>query len=1075
MILLRSLRTPRCAASSPAVRPLGRTVLATLGAAAAFVSFGLGASAALAQPSLEYNRDIRPILADNCFACHGPDSASRKAGLRIDQREAAIEAGALEPGDPESSEIYLRMITANPDAIMPPPASHKQLTTDQIATIRQWIEEGAEYQPHWSFIAPTRPALPEVRDAAWIRNPIDRFILARLEAEGLAPAPEADRRTLVRRLAFDLTGLPPTPELVAEFVADQSPEAYERLVDRLLESERWGEHRGRYWLDYARYADTHGIHFDNYREMWSYRDWVIGAFNRNLPWDEFTVESLAGDLLPNRTLEQQIGSGFNRCNMTTNEGGIIDEEYLVLYTRDRTETTSQVWLGLSANCATCHDHKFDPLSQREFYAMAAFFNNSTQGARDGNVKDSPPIVAVPLVEDRDRWVALQSELPAARQAVEARRAAARGEFDTWLEQVDPAVFASRIPTDTVLAAPLSEGEGLETEVTIDGAARRIAIDPSAVWQPGHVAPSGIEVNGPGIARVDDFGDFEADEALTVAAWVRLAANDGAGAIAAKMAPGPEYRGWDFWVQQRRVGMHLVGSWSNDALKVVTRDQLPADRWVHVLVSYDGSRSAEGVRIWVDGAPQATAVEANSLTGSIRNEVPFHIGQRSDGQSVPGLRLQDLRIWRRTLDQAEAASLSQSSRFASIVAKPNDRITAEEKDELYAWWLSALDSQFGELTATADRLQREQDDIRSRGTIAHVMEERMSEAEAFVLNRGEYDQRRDRVTADTPAILPPFPADAPRNRLGFARWLLLPEHPLTARVTVNRFWQEVFGTGIVRTAGDFGVAGELPSHPELLDWLAVDFRESGWDVKRLFKTMVMSAAYRQSAAVTSEKLERDPANRLLSRGPRFRMDAEMIRDAALASSGLLVGKIGGPSVKPYQPPGVWEAIAMNVSNTRSYEADQGEGLYRRSMYTFWKRMAPPASMDIFNAPTREYCVVRRERTNTPLQALATLNDEQFLEAARYLAQQALEAESTFEGRVAFVAHRVVARDFRPEELDVIRDSLARLETHYAAHPDDAAALLEIGHSPANAALPASESAAWTMLVNQLMNLDEVLNK
>ncbi len=1029
----------------------------------------------LAEEPLEYNRDIRPILADNCFACHGPDSAARQADLRLDQRDAAIEMGAITPNDADASELVRRVLSEDHSEQMPPPETKKTLTAEQKKTLRRWVEQGAEYEPHWSLITPTRPELPAVRNQAWIRNPIDNFIGARLEAEGLTPAAEADRRTLARRAALDITGLPPTPEEVQRFVADPAPDAYEQYVDRLLKSERWGEHRARYWLDYARYADTHGIHFDNFREMWSYRDWVIAAFNSNMPFDQFTIENLAGDLLPDPSLDQVIGSGFNRCNMTTNEGGIIDEEYLVLYTRDRTDTTAQVWMGLTAGCAVCHDHKFDPLSQQEFYELAAFFNNTTQGARDGNIKDTPPIINVPLDEDRERWVALESEIPAARQWLEERRQSAQPEFDQWATSADVAALTAKVPVDALaLHLPLDAGEGEVVSAVVNGEGREFPLPATATWVDAD-AGKALQPQGTA-AEIGEFGDIERDQSFTLAAWVKLPANDGNGAICSRMDNANGYRGWDFWLQRRQIGTHIINSWPGNALKVVGKAQVPANEWTHVAVSYDGSGKAAGVKVFYNGQPQETLVEADALTETIKTEVPFKLGQRNTADPISGVALHDLRMYSRALAAAEVDALARISRFVNILAKPAEQRSDAERNDLYNWWLASFDETFQVLTAEVTKLEGEQNAIKSRGTIAHVMNEKPEPAMAFILNRGEYDQRLDQVSPETPAALPAFPGDAPRNRLGLAQWLLLPEHPLTARVTVNRCWQEVFGTGLVKTSGDFGVMGELPSHPELLDWLAVEFRETGWDVKRLYRLMVTSAAYRQSAATTPEKLEKDPQNRLISRGPRFRMDAEMVRDYALATSGLLSGTVGGPSVKPYQPEGVWEAIAMNVSNTAKYERDSGESLYRRSMYWFWKRMAPPASMDILNAPNREYCVVRRERTNTPLQALVTLNDEQFVEAAKALAELTLqEGGQSFDQRVDFIGQRLVSRSFRPEEVAIIESSLAELAAYYDAHPDDARALLNVGEMETDAAMQAPELAAWTMLTNQLMNLDEVLNK
>jgi hypothetical protein len=1030
-----------------------------------------------AESKLQYNRDVRPILIDACISCHGPDSASRQAGLRLDRQADAVEAAAIVPGDPDSSEMIRRILSEDESEVMPPPETKKHLTDEQKATLVRWIEEGAEYEAHWSLITPARPTPPTaVQQADWIRNPIDAFVLAKLQATGLAPAPEADRRTLARRVALDLTGLPPAPEQVEEFIADESADAYEKYVDRLLSLPTWGEHRGRYWLDAARYGDTHGIHIDNYREMWSYRDWVIKAFNKNMPFDQFTIENLAGDMLPKRSLDQQIASGFNRCNITTSEGGAIDEEYAVLYTRDRTDTTAQVWLGLTAGCAVCHDHKFDPLSQREFYAMSAFFNNTTQAAMDGNVKDTPPIVMVPLEADMPRWSELQDLVPAAEQAVAARRDAARPAFDAWLAKSKREDAETWIPSAGLhLLAPLNDG-GDEVSYTLDGNKATAPRNATVEWREGKTGAKAAYLNQGSALEVPQAGDFEGDRPFSAAAWVKLPGNDASGAIIARMDDGKDYRGWDLWVEGRRVGSHIIHRWPDNALKAVTSEQLPADIWLHVAVTYDGSRKASGIQVYVNGELKPTNVQADGLTETTRTEVPFKIGQRQITSPVSGVSVEDVRIYDRLLSASEATALANASLFASLVAAPVEKRDATSADALFGWWLANVDDDGKRLTGERDAMIRERNDIQARGTITHVMQERGEMAKAYILNRGEYDQRLDEVQPDTPAFLPGFPADLPRNRLGFAQWLIRADHPLTARVTVNRFWQEVFGQGLVRSVGDFGVSGELPSHPELLDWLAVDFRESGWDVKRFFKQMVMSSAYRQSALTTPEKLELDPDNRLLSRGPRFRMDAEMVRDYALATSGLLSTKIGGPSVKPYQPPGVWEAVAMIGSNTRDYQQDKGESLYRRSMYTFWKRSAPPASMDIFNAPNREHCTVVRERTNTPLQALVTLNDPQYVEAARQLAQRSLlEAAPSFKHRLSFVASRLLAREFTPEEQTVIEQSLDQLAEFYAANAAEAEQLLKVGETKADAKVPQAELAAWTMVVNELMNLDETLNK
>jgi len=1024
-----------------------------------------------------YNKDIRPILVDACFACHGPDSASRKADLRLDRFADATATGAIVAGKPEESQLIARITSTDPDEIMPPPSTKKHLTPAQIETLRQWVAAGAVYEQHWSLIPPTLPAVPQIEKPSFpLRNPIDNFILTKLNSAGLTPAPEADRRTLARRLSLDLTGLPPAPEVVEKFVADQSNDAYEKLVDSFLASPAWGEHRGRYWLDAARYGDTHGIHIDNFREMWTYRDWVINAFNKNIPFDQFTIEQLAGDLLPNRSYDQQIASGFNRCNITTNEGGAIAEEYAVLYNRDRTETTAQVWLGLTAGCSVCHDHKFDPLSQKEFYEMAAFFNNTTQNPMDGNIKDTPPIIVVPQDEELPRWKALETEVPKSKELVEARKKDGRGDFDKWLQTAGQDIVDKMAPvTGLLVQARLAEGEGKSLAVKIGEESKTLDLTDKAKWQDGPPGEKALLLNGGAAAESPDIGDFEKDQPFSIAAWVKVASNDSSGALCARMDNGKDFRGWDFWVQQRRIGMHIIDSWPGNALKVVSKAALPVDKWTHVVITYDGSAKADGLKIYYNGKPQFVNVEQDKLTGSIKTQVPFKIGQRNGSDPISAAGLHDLRIYGRVLETFEASSLGQADLLAKTLKKPADKRTEAEVNGLYDWWLGAIDEAYQAAATNQGNLEREQAAIRGRGKIAHVMQEKTDPAMAFVLFRGEYDKRRDEVRPSTPAVLPSFPEDYSKDRLGFAKWLLLPEQPLTTRVTVNRFWQEVFGAGIVRSAGDFGITGELPSHPELLDWLAMDFRNSGWDMKRFFKQVVMSSTYRQAAITTPDKLEKDLENRLLSRGPRFRMDAEMIRDGALATSGLLSPKMGGPSVKPYQPDGVWEAVAMIGSNTRNYVRDTGESLYRRSLYTFWKRSAPPAQMEIFNAPSRETCVVRRERTNTPLQALVTLNDEQFVEAARRLAENTLKAGSSFDERLDYVTSRLVSRPLENTERSIVRGVYDRLLAVYSADTEAATKLIAVGESKADAMLPPGDLAAWTMTINELMNLDEVLNK
>ena len=982
---------------------------------------------------------------------------------------------AILPGNVGESALVDRIFSDDPETIMPPPSTKKVLSEAQKEILKQWIAEGAKYEPHWSFIAPLRPPLPPVRQADWVRNPIDTFVLARLESVGLSPAPEADRRTLARRLSLDLIGLPPSPELVEEFANDESSDAYENLVDRLLASAHWGEHRGRYWLDLARYADTHGMHFDNYREMWLYRDEVISAFNRNQPFDQFTIEQLAGDLLENCSQEQQIASGFNRCNMTTNEGGAIPAEYQVLYTRDRTETVSQVWLGLTAGCAVCHDHKFDPLSQRDFYEMAAFFNNTTQQALDDNIRDTPPVVRIFSEPDKSRYPALTRELAETRAQAEERKHSGRGDFNAWLAEGDSTKISELISSDALmLYAPLTLGASATLDFTINNEAFVVAANNTA-WEDGLGGNKALRITPETSVELPDIGNFEHNQSFSLSTWIKFTESGQTGAILARMENGPRFRGWDFWVQNNRVGMHLIGNWPTNALKVVANSPVKANEWHHVLVTYSGSGISTGIHIFYDGIEQASTPEGLAVSDTTRSDVPLKLAQRNSSDRINNVVLQDLRLYSKALKSNEIQSLAKQLRLAEIVAKPGSKRTASEVDELFQWWLISLDATTKQLKERESGLVSEEKKILGRSTVTHVMQERTEPAMAYVLERGNYEKPKDRVNPNTPDFLPPFPTNYPKNRLGFAQWLALPENPLTARVTVNRFWQELFGTGLVLTSGDFGISGELPVNQELLDWLAVEFREGGWNVKKMYKLIVTSATYRQTSVTPAEKLEKDPHNRLCSRGPRFRMDAEMIRDYALAASGLLVDKIGGPSVKPYQPEGVWEAVAMKESNTHTYHQDSGENLYRRSMYTLWKRAAPPASMEVFNAPTREVCTVRRERTNTPLQALVTMNDPQLMEAARRLAENVLKISKEDDARLNAIAQRLLARAFRQNELKIVKSSLIDLRSYYETHKDDALKLISVGESQPDPTLAPETLATWTMLTNELLNLDDVLKK
>lgn len=917
------------------------------------VEIGLFLLSSLA--AADFQKDVKPILANYCFHCHGPDTENRKAGLRLDTRAGVVEK-VVTPGDAAKSILWQRVSHAKPALRMPPPYAHKDLSPAQAEVLREWIEAGAPWKKHWSFLAPARPALP-----AGAQHPIDAFIRTRLVKEKLSPAPEADRPRLIRRLSLDLTGLPPTPEQVDAFVRDTKPGAYERAVDRYLASPHWGEHRARYWLDAARYGDTHGLHSDNRREIWPWRDWVIQAFNRNMPFDQFALEQLAGDLLPNATLAQRIATGFHRNHIATGEGGVIPEEVKAIYVKDMVDTTATVFLGLTLGCATCHDHKYDPLSQKDFYRMAAFFNNTTEVTVHGEIAEPEPVLIIPRAEDARRMAHLEPEVLRLRKQWQGLLK------ETKTEDASLAAKRNVLHAQTVPVLP----EGAFT----------------AQVQCGYLDQHLITL---GTGRLNDLR-WE----LAIESFLPVFRLEGKG-ISGQLA----LRGNTFRVPPVSL------------------------KETEITVTWDGSSSAEGVTLYADGR----ALALSRLAARPLRDTP------------------DAKFIKRTL----------------LYPRALDPLDVARSLFTHAALTLAAERHPTEFLALAEA-EREYRDIRMRGNVTLVMSEKEGAAKAHLLKRGQYDQPGEELEAATPAVLSQMRPEWPRNRLGLARWLVDEANPLTARVTVNRFWQELFGTGLVKTSDDFGSTGEPPVHPELLDWLAVEFRESGWDVKKLFRLMVTSATYRQAAVTTEEKRLRDPENRLLSRGSRFRMDAEMLRDTALAASGLLESAVGGESVKPSQPEGVWESVAVLFSNTRFYQPDSGPALRRRSLYTFWKRAAPPPALEILNAPTRETCVVRRERTNTPLQALVTLNDPDFFGAARALAHQAIERSSR---PIDYLSQRLLSRSLTPEETAAAQRALQRLITHYQSHPREAQAI---------SGQPDAQSAAWVMLASQLMNLDEALNK
>ncbi|MCA9147016.1 MAG: DUF1553 domain-containing protein, partial [Planctomycetales bacterium] len=892
------------------------------------------------------------------------------------------------------------------------------------------------------------------------RGAIDDFVLARLEAETLSPATEADRATLLRRVTLDLTGLPPSLEEIETFLADDSPQAYERVVDRLLKSPRYGEHMARYWLDAARYADTNGFFTDDERSMWRWRDWVIQAFNDNMPFDQFTIEQLAGDLLPDATVEQRIATGFNRNHMTTHETGVIDEEYRVEMVVDRLETTSTVWLGLTVGCARCHDHKFDPISQREFYELFAFFNRGPEKGNTGGPGNSAPVLDVPIPELQSQLKQLQQELSSASER---------------LKNLQPEIATAQAEWERTLLDTLSEpsSHGLLLHLNMEPEAlREQNVDATAVKLSPGLVGTAAAFDGEAALELGDQASFERTDEFSFAVWVNP--SNSPACVLAKNDDLNSMRGFDLIVRKGRAIVHLIHRWNGNAIEVVAQTPIRSGQWQHVCVTYDGSSRAAGVQIYFDGVPQPVDVRHDTLDATIRTDQPLRLGRRSTSAALVGM-IDELRVYDRRLANEEVECLATTSLIRSILATAAKDRTSLQHQKLRDFFLSQPEGgPFQTDVARVTELQEKIRELNAQTTTTMVMQEMENPRDTHLLIRGQYDQPGEKLAAQVPASLPRLPDGATSDRLGFAKWLVNPSHPLTARVTVNRFWQQYFGKGIVETAEDFGSQGAWPSHPELLDWLAVEFIESGWDVKHLQRLIVTSATYRQASHTNSELRERDPENRLLARGPRCRLDAEVIRDSVLAISGLLKEKIGGPSVKPYQPPGLWEAVTYD--GDLSYSQDHGDSLYRRSLYTFWKRQSPPPGMLTFDAPTRETCTVQRPRTNTPLQALALLNDPTYVEAARALGERALtEVEGSAVDRIQFAFRLATARFAEPDEVETLLGVYHKQLNVYEQDASAAEALLRVGESARNSDLDVSEHAAWTIVASMILNLDETVTR
>lgn len=991
------------------------------------MTFGLQAA------DVSFNRDVRPILSDKCFACHGFDPKARKAGRRLDSLEGAAAelkgVRAIVPGSLDKSEAWLRILSGEATEVMPPPKTNKTLTPLEKQTIKKWIEQGAKYEQHWSFVPVAPVNLPEVRNFSWPRNPIDRFILARLEKEGISASAEAAKESLIRRLTLDLTGLPPTIAEVDAFLADTSEKAYEKVVDRLLKSSRYGERMAVDWLDAARFADSNGYQVDRDRELWPWRDWLIRAFNDNKPFDQFTIEQIAGDLLPNATVDQKVATGFNRNHMLNEEGGVIADEFLAEYTADRVETLAAIWLGQTFNCARCHDHKYDPFTQRDFYSLKAFFHNVPErgiGAYGNPIRqNAPPFIKLPTPEIQEKIHRLNEQV----KVVNDQLAGLTGQTANGLNE-----WSGKIARGGVEWKPL--------QITSAGGGDS---------PPRRAEDSFVVEVGPQETRANT---IRLGVRFPEGKWTALQLECGTRASTASVQ----------WSEVKVFAPATKGDKKSPAkLRAVTSGNSVAVTEAVKLLDND-RKTRVGVSVVPDRA----------LTAVLQMEIPLMVTGATELEVELGVENANGPSRWRVLATGANPELLVPGAVVAIAKKEDARRTPAEKKQLSDFRFSQL-PEFRNLNDRLSDLKKQQATVENDIPTTLVMEEMKEPRSTYVLMRGAYDKPGEKVSAATPAVLPALAADQPRNRLGLAKWLISPGNPLTARVTVNRLWQQVFGVGLVRTSEDFGAQGDAPSHPELLDWLAGEFVRSGWDVKHLMKLMLTSATYRQQSRLTPMLRDRDPENRLLGRGPRFRLQAEFVRDQALAASGLLVDKIGGPSVKPYHPPGLYEQItAGNGYNV--YVPGKGEDLHRRSLYTYWKRSVPNPAMLVFDAPFRESCALRRPRTNTPLQALNLMNDPTYVEASRMLAQRMMmEGGKEGDSRIIFGFRLLLARSPKPAELAVLRSAYDRVRMDYEKDPASAKALLGVGEAKNDATLNAVELGAFTSLASTLFNLDEVITK
>jgi len=1044
---------------------------------------------------VDFNFQIRPILSDRCFKCHGPDPKSRKADLRLDMPEAATalrdkKAGthAIVPGKPDKSEVVRRITTTDPDDLMPPPDSHLSLSKEEIALLTQWIAQGAEYKTHWAFLPVqkiTPPKLERSRKTGTprsVRNPIDQFVLARLQKENLQPAPEAGKETLIRRLALDLTGLPPTPKEIDAFLNDASPNASENLMERYLASPTYGEHMANDWLDLARYADTYGYQADADCDLSAWRDWVIGAFNKNLPYDKFATWQVAGDLLPDATDEQILATAFNRLHRQTNEGGSVEEEFRSEYVSDRLHTFGTAFLGMTFECSRCHDHKYDPIKQKDYYQMTAFLDKIDESGLYSHFTRAIPTPTLLLYKEgaKEKHAALKKQIADAEAKIKQVEKTARVRFESW-----QAGLASPPLADSVQPIVHFAFEQIDSNKTPNAFGTNSAtLNDKPKQVEGRVGEA-LKFDGESSVVSRGMADFKRTDPFSFSLWIQPTEQQERAVIFhhSRAWTDSGSRGYELILEKGKPTFALIHFWPGNAIGIRAHETIPLNEWTQLTLTYDGSSRASGLKIFVNGNAAEVEILHDTLSKDIMHRaewgdseagsIPLTLAARFRDAGFKNGLIDEFQIFDRCLTPLEIAA-NGSGANETLNAEKTQRLAnpVPSDSDLFTYYLHRHDAGYQAAAADLKKLREEENSFANDIPEIMVMKESPTPRQTHLLKRGAYDAPGEPVEPGTPEGIFPFPKNYPRNRLGLARWLTDPKNPLTARVAVNRIWKMHFGRGLVATPEDFGSQGQLPSHPELLDWLAGNFVKTGWDVKKLHRLILTSATYRQSSVASAQAVAVDPDNRLLASGPKQRLQAEEIRDSALAVSGLLSSKVGGQAVKPYQPAGLWEQSGTG----KSYAQDKGEKLYRRSLYTFRRRTSPPPSMLIFDGTSREVCTAKRETTTTPLQALVLLNDPQFIEASRVLAEKLIsDKASDLQSQVEGAFRQVIGRTPQPREQEILRQLYhEQLET-FAANPEAADKYLAIGEHPRDAQLASEKVAALSVLVNTLMNYDEFVMK